>query len=53
MDHPIKTTVELSKQEKFKQLNDKLNNILKLKKIDQTKIEQSIGVKEVKPEPKK
>lgn len=34
MDDPTKATVELTKEEKLKQLNDRLNNMLKLKKVD-------------------
>jgi hypothetical protein len=34
MSNPIKATVELTKDEKIKQLNEKLNIMLKLKKVN-------------------
>jgi RNA recognition motif-containing protein len=52
MEHPMRSSIELSKEEKLKQLNDRLNSMLKLKKVDPLKIEQSI-TKEVKSEQKK
>ena len=41
MEHPMQTTVQLSKDQKFKQLNDKLNNMLKNKKVDPARIDQT------------
>jgi len=38
MDHPIKQTIELSKDEKLKLLNQKLNNMLQNKNLDLSKI---------------
>jgi hypothetical protein len=48
MDHPIKTTVKLSKSENIKQLKDILDAKLKNKNVD-IKTNQSFAVKEIKP----
>ena len=37
MDNPIKVTTELSKEEKLKRLNEKLNIMLKSKNVDPLK----------------
>lgn len=37
MSHPIVQTVELSKEEKIRQLNEKLNSMLKSKNVDPSK----------------
>lgn len=45
MDHPVKVTIELTKEEKIRQLNERLNNMLKTKKVDPTKVvQQAIDV---------
>jgi hypothetical protein len=38
MDNPIKATVELTKEEKLKKLNEKLNGMLKSKNVDPLKL---------------
>ena len=38
MEQPIKQTVELSKDEKLKLLNQKLNNMLLNKNLDMSKV---------------
>ena len=41
-EHPIRQTVELSKEEKIKQLNEKLNMMLKTKNVDPTEAKVKI-----------
>jgi hypothetical protein len=52
MNNPVQNTVELSKNEKIRLLNERLSNMLKQKKVDPTKVvETALNV--VKEEQKK